>query len=144
MPYDKSQLMQKKPTIFRNRILAQLLILGMLFQAFTAVFHISANAAGQNGALSLFSNTIVICTGSGIQTITLNGENKPDDGHEHKSSQTKCPVCFSLSGNSTALKLQTGDRAALIFTRTRIYIELKELTDSKPDFRHGRDPPEKA
>ncbi|MGH1351449.1 MAG: DUF2946 family protein [Methyloligellaceae bacterium] len=136
--------MRENPIIFRNRILARLLILGMLFQAFTAVFHISANAAGQNGALSLLSKTIVICTGSGIQTITLNGENSPDDGHEHKSSHTKCPVCFSLSGNSTALKHQTHVRVTPFFTRSRIHIEPKELTDSKPDFRHGRDPPLKA
>ncbi len=134
--------MHQTPNIIRNKIIARLVIIGMLFQAFTAVFHVSANASGQNSALSLFSRTIVICTGSGLVKITLNKRGEPVETRENTNGHYKCPVCFSFNGNAAALKSQA-DNLSIPYAATPLpYIDITSFSDNRPRFRHGRDPPE--
>lgn len=96
--------------MLRRQIYAFLGVYGLLLQLMVAGLHVPPTLAlaglmsQPKTLLDSFSRSVIICTSSGLQTISLdkNGEPVSRDGQPVPSSNKSCPICQSLSSKSLA------------------------------------------
>jgi len=94
--------MDGKVHSFGRHLLARVIALSLVFQAFTAAYMLPMPLMGsQARAASPISGVVIVCTANGSKQITFDQDGNPV---ETKIPDSPCPVCDALAVAAFALQ----------------------------------------
>ena len=134
----------------RQRGIASMVALSLAFKLILAALHVPIAVAatgiavgGPNDATAAPSLTqLIICTPSGVRTLTLDSDGHPIDGSETPNLAAECGLCSVLHAGLFALAPDTVDLAApQDVAATLVATRPSACMPTSPRLARGHDPP---